>query len=165
MSDRRPFWDKVDIRGENECWPWTGYVKPASGHGLTTLNGIPIHASRKAWILTHGPIRTPRRDKRAICVNHTCDNALCCNPKHMYLGTRTDNMIDRWSNPDPEKRGALGRPHVLDETQLKRLWERRAEGATLRQCATEFNVHIATICRCITTVRKAKLAEHRKKTA
>ena len=28
-------------------------------------------------------------------VLHVCDNALCCNPNHLYLGTQIDNIKDR----------------------------------------------------------------------
>jgi hypothetical protein len=28
-------------------------------------------------------------------VLHTCDEALCCNPNHLYLGTQLDNIKDR----------------------------------------------------------------------
>ena len=87
---KRPFWDKVKKGTQTECWPWLGQVK-RSGHGLTTLNSRCIHASRKAWILTHGPITPPE-----LCVNHRCNNAICCNPAHMYLGTRAQNMADRF---------------------------------------------------------------------
>lgn len=153
------FWQKVDqSAGPDACWPWTGYCKP-SGHGLTQMDGSPIHASRKAWILTHGRIG------RGLCVNHKCDNAVCCNPAHMYLGTRSDNMIDRWGRTTPENRQPLGRPHVLTDEQLDRLWEMRRTGSTLKQCAAVFDVHIATICRYITTVRKEKLSRLRKKIA
>lgn len=156
-KDRRPFWEKVQKGEPTECWPWTGYVK-SSGHGLTQLDGLMIHASRKAWILTHGPIRGD------FCVLHTCDNALCCNPKHMYLGSRADNMLDRWSKRDADNRAPMGRRHILDDTQLHRLWEMRRKGAKLRECAAEFGVHIATVCRYITTARKARLGKLRTKT-
>lgn len=156
------FWQKVDqSAGADGCWPWLGYTK-SSGHGLTSLDGLPIHTSRKAWILTHGPIRGRQ------CVNHLSKRvcvlqALCCNPAHMYLGTRSDNMIDRWSSTSLDERGGLGRPHVIDEPGLERLWEMRRTGSTLKQCAQEFNVHIATICRYITTARKDRLSRLREK--
>jgi hypothetical protein len=161
MVKRLPFWEKVQRGTPEECWPWLGYKK-SSGHGLTSLDSLPIHASRKAWILTHGPIRG------GGCVNHKSKRvcalqAVCCNPDHMYLGTRADNMIDRWSNRS--EHCPLGRPHVLDEQQLDRLWEMRRTGATLKHCAEVFGVHVATICRYITTVRKEKLGRLRKKTA
>ncbi len=156
------FWQKVDQSGgPKACWPWLGYRKP-SGHGLTSLNSVPIHASRKAWILTHGPIRQTRRGEQ-MCVNHRCDNELCCNPAHMYLGTRSDNMIDRWSQSPGKTRTRLGRPHMLTDEQLERLWQMRQDGATLKECAEHFGVHIATICRYITTVRREKLVRLREK--
>lgn len=84
------FWDKVDnahIRGC--CWLWQGYVKP-SGHGLTTWQGRPIHAHRLAWILKRGEIPPD------MCINHKCHDPRCCNPSHMYIGTRQQNMDDMW---------------------------------------------------------------------
>lgn len=70
-------------------------------------------------------------------------------------------MIDRWGKMPPEERSARGRRTTLDEKQLERLWQMRREGALLKECATEFNVHIATICRYITRVRKQKLEKIR----
>jgi len=143
------FWNKVERRGPDECWPWTGYKKP-SGHGLTTYKSLSIHASRKAWILTHGEVPHDQ------CVNHTCDNAACCNPAHMYLGTRIDNMIDRHHNAPPnERRG--GRSNALSDEQLSQLWEMRRQGATMRVCGEHFGVHFTTIARYITQVRRHKL--------
>jgi HNH endonuclease len=148
MTD--PFWKKV-LRGAPEvCWPWTGYTKP-SGHGLTTYKSEPIHASRKAYILTHGPF-----DLR-LCVLHTCDNAVCCNPKHLYLGTRMDNMIDRFGNIAPEFRKATGRNRVLTDAQIEELWEMRRNRVPLRECAKKFGIHIGTICRYLTPALKQKL--------
>jgi HNH endonuclease len=147
------FWHLVQRLGENECWPWLGFRKP-SGHGLTGYMGTSIHASRKAWILTNGQIA------KDLCVNHKCDNAWCCNPAHMYLGTRADNMVDLWAKTPPDERKP-GRKYALDANELARMWEMRREGATLKACAAEFHVHIATVCRYITAVRQQKLAKNR----
>ena len=144
------FWAKVDQGDAGECWPWTGYVRP-SGHGGTTYKCFSILASRKAWILTHGPISSE------VCVNHRCDNALCCNPAHMYLGTRADNMIDRWSNPEPAERMARGRPTSLTDAQLEEMWRMRQEGATLEECAKQAGVHRATVGRYITARRRKSI--------
>jgi hypothetical protein len=150
MADTRTFWDKVARGADADCWPWEGFRK-ASGHGLTSYKSAPIHASRKAYILTHGPIDS------GLCVNHRCDNAACCNPAHLYLGTRADNMIDRFGNVKAEYRMATGRARVLTDAQIETLWQMRREGAKLKECATKFDVHIATICRYITAARKQKL--------
>lgn len=157
MSTR--FWKKVDQSGgPDACWPWLGYTRD-SGHGLTTMDSLPMLTSRKAWILTNGPIRGE------WCVNHrsvvVCSmQAVCCNPAHMYLGTRIDNMVDRWTNTSADERGP-GRKTVLDESQLSELWTMRRQEKTLRECAAHFGVHVATICRYITAIRKEKSAKLR----
>jgi hypothetical protein len=88
----RPFWENVDRSDPEGCWPWLGYCGP-SGHGMTSHRGLPIHASRKAWILTHGEIRGE------LIVLHKCGNPPCCNPgpKHLYLGTRAEGLSERRS--------------------------------------------------------------------
>lgn len=143
------FWAKVEIGTPDECWPWLGYKK-RSGHGLTSYQSYPIHAHRKAWILTYGPIRNGQ------CVNHKCDNPACCNPdpKHMYLGSRADNMIDRWEDADPSTRSPRGRPHVITDRGLEKLWEMQRNGKTRKECAAVFDVHVATIGRYLETWRK-----------
>jgi hypothetical protein len=153
------FWDKVEKKGPDECWPWKGFVKP-SGHGLTSMKGALMHTSRKAWILTHGPI------KDGLCVLHKCDNAICCNPAHMYLGTRIDNILDQWEQPAAADRGPRnGRRFMLSDEQLELLWLMRKEGATLRACAEHFNIHFATVARYVTAIRKEKLQQLRAKVA
>jgi HNH endonuclease len=144
------FWAKVKPGRDDDCWPWQGFKK-ASGHGLTSYKSAPIHASRKAYILTYGPIPSN------LCVNHRCDNAACCNPAHLYLGTRADNMIDFWGKIPADERKRQGRPTVLDAEQLENLWQMRRNGAKLAECASHFGVHVATICRYITIVRQRKL--------
>lgn len=150
------FWSKVKKGEPHECWPWQGYLKPSNGHGLTSYKGLPMHASRKAWFLTHG------LPPHGFIICHKCDNKVCCNPDHMYLGTLEDNALDQWEKPAFEDRGARTRKTLLTEQQLATLWRMRRGGATLKHCAEHFSVHIATICRYITIVRKAKLEANRR---
>lgn len=70
-------------------------------------------------------------------------------------------MIDRWDRTPAAERTLRGRPTTLDAQQLERLWQMRRKGAKLKECANEFGVHIATICRYITIVRKQKLEKIR----
>lgn len=147
----RKFWAKVELKGPDECWPWTGYKAP-SGHGLTSHHSTPTLASRKAWVLSNGPIRD------GLCVNHRCDNPLCCNPAHMYLGTRADNMVDMWAKRPAASRVLSGHPFVLTEQQMEELWQDRRAGLKLRECAAKYGVHLATVVRYMSAVRRSKVA-------
>ena len=152
---KRPaFWAKVKRGAPDECWSWLGF-KRSTGHGLTSYKGMMMHASRKAWILTHGSIPGD------LCVNHRCDNAACCNPDHLYLGTRADNMIDLWMKTAAQERTQRGRPHVLTIDQLSECYQLRRQGMSLKECAARYNVHLSTICRLVTSYRRALLAKRR----
>lgn len=84
------FWRKVDIRGEDECWPFKPGVNKGR-YGNFLIPGEPskvISANRLAWILTNGHIPD------GLCVLHKCDYPPCCNPKHLFVGTKKDNSDD-----------------------------------------------------------------------
>jgi hypothetical protein len=152
------FWAKVARGDPTECWPWQGYIVP-SGHGMTTHQSLMTLAHRKAWILTNGPIRG------ALCVNHRCDNAACCNPAHLYLGTRADNMVDRHAHVPPDLRGSYNRSTVLTGEQIGEMYQMRRNGATLQQCSDHFGVHRATVARYVTERRRERLQELRDRTS
>lgn len=82
------FWAKVERRGPDECWPWTGWTT-SQGYGVIGLGGRDEKAHRAAWIVTRGPI------PRGLVIRHTCDNPPCVNPTHLLLGTQLDNIRDR----------------------------------------------------------------------
>lgn len=81
------FWSKVDIRGPDECWEWKA-GKNAKGYGQLQIDYTKQLAHRVAWEFTNGP--TPE----GKWILHKCDNPPCCNPKHLYAGTRDDNIND-----------------------------------------------------------------------
>lgn len=93
MSKPKPvaerFWKKVKKGAPGECWEWQAHTN-ANGYGTfrVTSSACTI-ASRVAWELVHGPILG------GLCVLHRCDNSLCCNPGHLFIGTCGDNNADR----------------------------------------------------------------------
>lgn len=84
ISER--FWKKVDIKGENDCWNWMGAT--SYGYGQFGINYKLIRSHRISYMLSNGEIP----DNFVIC--HSCDNKKCCNPKHLFLGTQSENILD-----------------------------------------------------------------------
>jgi hypothetical protein len=90
IEDR--FWEKVDKAAQNGCWEWKSAIR-GNGYGAffthLTDEGRKCHgAHRFSWTLIHGPIPD------GLWVLHKCDNRICVNPTHLFLGDRSDNMRD-----------------------------------------------------------------------
>ena len=87
-SDLERFWAKVDVRSDNECWPWIAALE-GHGYGAFMMPGNSVfRAHRLAAHLMLGPIPV------GMHVCHKCDNPPCCNPSHLFFGTRFDNFQD-----------------------------------------------------------------------
>lgn len=94
MRTRRPleqrFWPKVDRSGGSDaCWTWTASLH-TNGYGQIGSGGRgrPLLAHRVAWELFCGAIPV------GMVVCHRCDNHLCCNPSHLFIGTQAENLED-----------------------------------------------------------------------
>jgi len=84
------FWSKVDRRGPEECWEWRGNRHALrGGYGRFGIGKTVVFAHRLAYRLGHDS------DPGEMCVLHRCDNPGCVNPGHLFLGTRTDNHLDK----------------------------------------------------------------------
>lgn len=81
--------DNWECNPEEKCWPWKGLIE-TGGYGIFIANGQHIKAHRFAYE-AYNDCTIP--DNLLVC--HKCDNPLCCNPFHLFLGTAEDNNKDR----------------------------------------------------------------------
>lgn len=91
MTALQRFWAQVNKYGpihamKGQCWQWMG--KPACVYGQLTVNGKTVQAHRYSWEIHNGLIPAN------IQVLHKCDNPLCVNPSHLFLGSQSDNVQD-----------------------------------------------------------------------
>lgn len=142
MKDiQQRFWEKVDIRGPDECWPWIAAVSK-NGYGAFGFEGRVDGAHRVSFILTNGPISS------GIMICHSCDNTVCCNPRHLWPGTQSQNMID-CSVKDRLSRTGLKQEKnpaaKLSMDKARRIRMLREAGLSLTRLSKEFDVSKSTI--------------------
>ena len=123
------FWAKVDRRGPDECWPWTGGVN-GDGYGRFYLKRKKMTAAtRVAWSLATG--REFPADKLAC---HSCDNPGCVNPGHIWPGTQSDNIKDcanKGRHPSKPKTHCQRGHELTDENRIPMA----GGGSRCRACA------------------------------
>lgn len=94
--------EKIDkSAGPDGCWPWMAYDGPFpvvhEGEKIT------LTIYRMVWIIANGPIPPGRKRYVVRCL----DNKLCCNPKHLSLGSKWD--VARAALERGERRAARNR--------------------------------------------------------
>ncbi len=132
------FWEKVDIRSNEECWNWTA-GKQSKGYGSFGIgNGKTALAHRVAYELTYGEI------PEGLCVRHINHNKLCMNPSHLRLGTIADNNRDMVEAGRQAKGMKNGRSKLIDEYIVLMRSDFQAKEKTIKELAEEYDIHYNT---------------------
>ncbi|MGV2914654.1 HNH endonuclease [Streptomyces alfalfae] len=152
LSVEERFWNKVDRSGgPAACWPWKS-SKDRKGYGqfhVSVERGrVPAHTF--AVEMATGEPCPPGHEG---C--HRCDNPPCCNPNHVYYGTRKQNVADTWAH-GRGRRGSRHSKALLDEAAVLSIRQRFASGETTPALAAQFGVSDG----CITSIVLGRSWKH-----
>ncbi|CAB4133770.1 HNH nuclease [uncultured Caudovirales phage] len=122
----------------NGCWEWKGKLSQ-DGYGSfqKVIDGkkTEIAAHRRSYEIFKGEI------PEGMQVCHSCDNARCCNPDHLWIGTPRDNTQDciKKGRRSPEKNRAIA-AGKLTEDEVREIRELYKNGSSQKELQEKFKI-------------------------
>lgn len=130
MDVEEQFWSRVKVGALGECWYWTLSTRGA-GYGQCSRPHHPSRiAARAAFVFWYAV------EPGDLRVCHSCDNTLCCNPTHLFLGTSAENTRDciekgRFKLPPRHKDTVAARKRLLEKYEDNEF--RKEQGRKIRE--------------------------------
>jgi hypothetical protein len=144
MRSIEEFWSNVDqSAGPNACWPWTrARTGPEHNYGWVGWYGKGMRSHRLAYMLANDVVM-PSSD----FVLHSCDNAICCNPRHLSVGTQKENIRQAIERGRARIHGEQHGASKMTNAQAAEMRRRRADGEDYKTLAIDYGVHYQTAYR------------------
>lgn len=102
MSDEDRFWHYCSPEPNTGCWIWIGAYN-GDGYGCITIGRAPnrkvLGAHNFAYQIMVGAVR------KGYELDHLCRNRWCCNPGHLELVTKRENLLRSNAPPGRAARG------------------------------------------------------------
>lgn len=150
QSDKDRFFSNIQ-RSENGCWMWIGY-KMKNGYGQLHYQKKVVYAHRLSYFIHKGEFDA------SLCLCHKCDTPACCNPDHMFLGTRTDNANDKVA----KQRHAVGQAvgGLFSETDIRTMFALYRSGMKQSAIARRYKTNPAHVSNIINGHKWGHLGLH-----
>ena len=134
------------------CWLWIGANN--GRYGTIKNNGKTALAHRVSWELHNGQVpEIECSDFRGTCVLHFCDNMICVNPAHLFLGTHKDNIQDKVNKGRCSSTAIKGESHgsaKLNDNAVRQIRKYHAAGGcTQNWLAQVYGVNPQTISKVV----------------
>jgi hypothetical protein len=94
--------EKIEINSVTDCWEYQG-GKNNLGYGMIR-DEDKMRTTHRVSYEEHNNLKIPT----GMCVCHACDNPMCVNPSHLWLGTRTQNTRDMLTKGRGKPWGGIG---------------------------------------------------------
>ena len=129
------------------CWLWLG-LPGGRGYGRVRVAGRQERAHRVSHEIHVGPVA------RHLFVCHRCDNRMCVNPAHLFVGTPQDNIADMMAKgrhaygPQCKPNPKQGQDHdsaKLTQVEVVSILLAVQSGVSQRGLARELGINASTI--------------------
>ena len=143
----RFYWmvSEAQLADKDSCWIWRGTVNDG-GYGKFLIGDKQITAHRYSYKLHTGEI------PEGMQVCHTCDMPRCVNPRHLFLGTNMENVLDKMA----KKRHQFGISHICAKLTEEQVIDIKKDGRSHEKIGKHYGVSHGTI----SAIKRGKTWKH-----